>query len=465
MKLRHVVFLYALTGCLPLAAAEQTLLVPGTEAPGFSLPTLSGNREALSVWNGSALSKPHINKTPHTVIISFWATYCKPCLKEIPQLMEFASRYSAEPVKVFLVSIDKQGASKVRPYMQEHKFDLPVLLDPYAKTAERYGVSALPALYVIAPDGIIRYAATGFKEGTDMVARLQKVYDEISSGAVVSTDGVEVAGESVAVTPVDTAESLEPSGHQSAANQQEHTILSPGTEAPSFSLPTLDGSREVLSVWSGELSKPYLNKVPHTVILSFWATYCKPCKKEIPELMKFAEANPDKPIKIFLISIDKQGAAKVRPFVKEHQFTLPVLLDPYARTAERYGVSSVPALFVIGPDGNIRFSATGFDEKTDLTAKMQKVYDAITSGGKITQSDAQVIGESVGVEKRSDTDAAPHEESIGAKERWQAIVQVECGTDIELVANKLGVSPDAVKAWYRELRNTAVELWDESNQH
>lgn len=146
-----------------------------------------------------------------------------------------------------------------------------------------------------------------------------------------------------------------------AVSAEPSTLLTAGTKAPLFSLPVVNGKREALSVWCGEqLSKPYVNDKKHIVIISFWATYCQPCKKEIPALHSFYEKYKDKNIKIFLISIDSKGNAIVAPHIKEANYTLPVLLDPYKRTAERYGVKSVPSLFVIGEDGKIMYSAKGF---------------------------------------------------------------------------------------------------------
>ena len=79
----------------------------------------------------------------------------------------------------------------------------------------------------------------------------------------------------------------------------EDTILRPGVRAPSFSMLTLDGSRVALNELCGDtLLKPYTNKVHNTVILSFWATYCLPCQKEIPELQKFMANHTKDSIKL-----------------------------------------------------------------------------------------------------------------------------------------------------------------------
>jgi thiol-disulfide isomerase/thioredoxin len=235
-------------------------------------------------------------------------------------------------------------------------------------------------------------------------------------------------------------------------------ILTPGVEAPSFSLPSLSGERQALNVWCGkQLQKPYVNKVPRTVILSFWATYCAPCQKEIPELMKFAEAHKKDPIKIFCISLDKEGAPAVRTFVNEKGYTLPVLLDSYKRTAANYGVNSLPALVVIGPDGIIRYSGVGYREDVPLAQILEGAVQAAVEGRNFGACEDPGKTQSVDVVQDN-----PAVQDVAPRDRWHAIARVECGEDIQAVAGETGVSVDEMKMWYSQLKDAAVELWKET---
>jgi|GEM_PF-657972 len=237
------------------------------------------------------------------------------------------------------------------------------------------------------------------------------------------------------------------------------TLLPPGAEAPSFSLPTLSGERQVLGVWCGkQLLKPYLNKIPHTVVISFWATYCKPCQKEIPELMKFAEKHKDDPIKIFCISLDKEGASVVAPFVKEKEYSLPVLLDPFKRTAERYGVKTLPALIVIGPDGIIRYASAGYKENVSLDNLLERAWDAAKQGKNLVVSASEMSG-GESVEVREDATGGGQAVEVAPRDRWHAVARVECGENIKTVADELGVSSEEIKQWYAQLKEAALEMW------
>jgi cytochrome c biogenesis protein CcmG/thiol:disulfide interchange protein DsbE len=258
-----------------------------------------------------------------------------------------------------------------------------------------------------------------------------------------------------------------------AQKPAESKLLGPGTAAPSFSLPTLSGERVSLSVYCGEaLSKPYVNKVRQTMILSFWATYCKPCQKEIPELISFADKHKTDNVVVLCVSIDKEGATIVEPFVKEKNYTVQVLLDPYTKTAERYGVKSLPALFVIDTMGVIRYSSLGYDEKNPLEPKLESIVKAIKTGTKIKIADA--TGSFVPIQDEaavapspagpSITAAAPGEPkktspALSAKQKWNAIARVECGEQIDKVALSIGTTPADLHQWYADLKKAAVSLW------
>lgn len=243
-----------------------------------------------------------------------------------------------------------------------------------------------------------------------------------------------------------------------SASAAESTLLKPGTLAPTFMLPTLDNNRVALRVWCGDtLSSPYVNRIKHTVVISFWATYCKPCMYEMPQLMAFAKKHKGEPVKVFGVSIDKEGPAVVAPFVREKGWDLPCLLDPYSKTSERYGVKSIPALFVINPSGVIQFSAQGFEDGTDLVEKLDAVLADIAAG-KGPSGRVLVGGESVAVQPPAGT-AAPVADLITPQQKWRSVARIECGAKPDDVAREMGVSVETVRSWYDELKKSAMGVW------
>ena len=257
-----------------------------------------------------------------------------------------------------------------------------------------------------------------------------------------------------------------------SASAEEPKLIPPGTLAPTFSLPTIAGDRVSLSVYCGQtLSKPYTNKIRQTVFLSFWATYCKPCKKELPLLAAFGEKHKTDNVQVFCISIDKEGESAVSLYLKENNVNVQALLDPYMKTSQRYGVSSLPSLFVIDSMGTIRYASHGFNDKENFGKKLEKMLSEVKAGTLNAKVVEDVGGEQVSVRAESQAsplpkvsapDAAPVAKNPTAHQKWTAIMKVECGEPIDKVASELGFTASDIKKWHEELKNAAIKLWPEN---
>lgn len=126
-------------------------------------------------------------------------------------------------------------------------------------------------------------------------------------------------------------------------------VVKPQVErkAPSFSLKTLDGNHVVLDDLKGKY-----------ILLKFWATWCPSCVEELPMMEKFSEGRKDQLV-ILMAAIDGEKERKIKHHVKEKKITLPVLLDPKAKTARAYGVSFIPISFLINREGLIMGTVVG----------------------------------------------------------------------------------------------------------
>ncbi len=89
------------------------------------------------------------------------------------------------------------------------------------------------------------------------------------------------------------------------------------------------------------------------VLLNFWATWCPPCREEMPSMMKLNSAMNGKPFQMVAVSIDEGGKQEIDSFFKQSGFMLPTYLDSTGTAAKLYGITGVPESFIIDKQGVI----------------------------------------------------------------------------------------------------------------
>ncbi|NQV16671.1 redoxin domain-containing protein [bacterium] len=114
------------------------------------------------------------------------------------------------------------------------------------------------------------------------------------------------------------------------------------------------------------------------VFVDFWATWCNPCRRELPEFQAFYNKFKDNPRVVFVAASTDREKEKVKPYIQELNFTFPVA---YAEeNAAKFGVEGIPSLFIIGPEGKIRYKIVGFDPDKDfvreMTWRMESLLDS-----------------------------------------------------------------------------------------
>ena len=123
----------------------------------------------------------------------------------------------------------------------------------------------------------------------------------------------------------------------------ERGVVQVGDEAPNFMLRDLHGNMKSLSQLKGKV-----------VLLNFWATWCGPCRVEMPAMEQLYQTFPRREFEILAVSTDSQGAAVTRPFQKQMGFTFPILHDSEYQTGLVYGARTLPITFMVDRQGVVR---------------------------------------------------------------------------------------------------------------
>ena len=120
-----------------------------------------------------------------------------------------------------------------------------------------------------------------------------------------------------------------------------------GGPAPGLELRELDGRGHRLADYRGKV-----------VLVNFWATWCAPCRDEMPSIQRLKEKLAGKPFAVLAVNLD-EPESRIRQFLSQMKVDFTVLLDPGKKAARSWDARILPASFVIGPDGGIRYGVVG----------------------------------------------------------------------------------------------------------
>ncbi len=161
------------------------------------------------------------------------------------------------------------------------------------------------------------------------------------------------------ITPAKTIAPGEAAASNKPAKPGERVVI--GSPAPDFSLTTLDNQTVKLSQFRGT-----------PVLINFWATWCPPCKEELPLLVKTHQANQDR---LVILGVDMaEEAGVVRDKVREVGITYPVLLDSQNEVTNRYQVRGYPTSLFVDKNGIVQRITVGQLTEDTIKSALDRVY-------------------------------------------------------------------------------------------
>lgn len=157
--MRVLVVIFCLTFLGSVFAQDENQV--GKKAPNFKLEDSEGGLFELNKEIGS-----------YPILLSFWATWCKPCVEEMAEYNEIYSELKLKGMKMFAISTDNEKTvSKVKPFVKSKGYSFPVLLDTNSEVSRKYYAKAIPFTVLIDKKGNIVYTHLGYMRGDEELVK------------------------------------------------------------------------------------------------------------------------------------------------------------------------------------------------------------------------------------------------------------------------------------------------------
>ncbi len=289
------------------------------------------------------------------VLIDLWATWCGPCKRAMPKLEALHEKYGDDLVVIGLSDQHPDAPNRkgepwgpvVAEYVAAQGFTYYQALDGQGRTKRALEVRGIPHVLLLDSRGIVRWQ--GVPEG-----KVDPLTDEVVA-AVIATDRAQRAEQDPA--PAADSSELEWPPHVQKRLWAEKDLR--GRPAPAC---------EVASWLTEEPSRE--GKV---LLFDFWATWCPPCRRLIPELNDWQERFADD---LVVIGISAEESATVQDFLERTQVDYALALDPEKRMSQAIGVEGLPHVVVVDSQGIVRWQ--GFplsDEDRLTTATLERIIE------------------------------------------------------------------------------------------
>ena len=270
------------------------------------------------------------------VIIDLWATWCGPCIAQIPKLKGLQEKYGDKGLVILGVH-SANGFEKMEAFVKDKQLPWAFAADDKRELSTALSIQYIPSYFIVDKKGTLRVAGANRNKIEDIVVALMK-----EDGKPV--DPKELIGKFP--KPVDK--------RLFAKNDLR------GKPAPKIEV----------EQWIGDAAKTE-GKV---VLIDFWATWCGPCKAAIPKLNAWQEQFKDD---LVVIGVSDETADTVKSFLATNNMAFPVAVDGAGKMKQAVGVEGIPHVLIISTDGVVRWQGFPFSGQDTLNENViKRILDA-----------------------------------------------------------------------------------------
>jgi len=322
----------------------------GKPASDFQVTGLNGEKLSLAQYRGQV------------VLLDFWATWCGPCIVEIPNVKKTYEKYKDQKFQIIGISLDR-SREPLEAYIEKEALAWVHYWDNTRKVSRLYEVQAIPSTFLIDGKGIIRRTNLRGDALEHAVAELVQENLAKPTDAATKTAESRPPSKSIPATKLTKPETT-PQKATSVNDLKARMMEWVGKPAPDFQVTGLNGEALSLAQYRGQV-----------VLLDFWATWCGPCIVEMPKVKKTYETYKDQKFQIIGISLDR-SEAPLAAYIEKESIAWRNYWDEDRSIRTLYGVQAIPTAFLIDGEGIIRkASLGGFDVETDVAELLKENLD------------------------------------------------------------------------------------------